>query len=149
MKICEYCDTQCEESVRICPSCGASDFSHQCANCGSVFHWGNYCPHCGLKVGTPAKKCPNCGREYYFTACPSCGYMPKIQQPAWQPSPQLKTLLWVLGWIFIFPIPTAILIHQNSKMTQQIKAVIVAEAFILWWLIFSCIVLPLLFQASY
>ena len=56
MKICEYCDTQCEESVRICPSCGASDFSHQCANCGSVFRGGDYCPHCGLKVGTPAKK---------------------------------------------------------------------------------------------
>ena len=93
MKICAFCGTKCDDSVLICSSCGAGEFSHICANCGNVYTKGNFCPNCGVRSGTKAKKCPQCGTEYFSNACPNCGYTPArpVQTQPPQPQPQTQT----------------------------------------------------------
>lgn len=73
MKVCKYCNSECDDTEKICHSCGASEFSNKCRNCGTVFNSG-FCPNCGVKVGQKPQTCPKCGNEYYTNACPNCGY---------------------------------------------------------------------------
>ena len=51
-----------------------------------------------------------------------------------QPAPQKKKRLfwWVLGWIFIFPIPLTIIIARNKKLKPLIKAGIIIAAWVLY-----------------
>lgn len=141
MKVCKYCDSESPDSAAACPSCGASEFSYKCRNCGTVFDGGKFCPQCGVKVGTRAKKCPRCGNEYYSAACPACGYtstaksaVPNANAVA-QPVKKRKTWLWVLGWIFIFPIPLTILITRKQNLNTWVKIAIIAAAWIIYFAI--------------
>ena len=54
-----------------------------------------------------------------------------------QPAPQKKKkiLWWVLGWIFIFPIPLTIIIARNKKLKTVIKIGIIIAAWIVYLLI--------------
>lgn len=154
MKVCQFCGMENEDSVTLCSSCGGNEFKYKCGNCGTVFEGGNFCPQCGVKVGSEAKKCPNCGTEYYSLACPNCGYTsnhhnsyqshPSFEEytntPVRQPQPfvlaqpekKRKTWLWVLGWIFIFPVPLTILILRNKTMNQGVRIGIIVVA----WLVY-------------
>lgn len=146
MKVCEYCGAENNDSALVCSLCGGNEFKHKCDNCGTLFEEGNYCPKCGVKAGTKAKKCPNCGAEYYSAACPDCGYTntnnggnttivyTKASEPT-QPVKKRKTWLWVLGWIFIFPVPLTILMVKNQKLNKFIKIGIIAVAWIVYLLI--------------
>lgn len=139
MKICQYCDTENEEDVTTCVACGGNEFYHKCDNCGHVFQEGNYCPNCGVKVGDHPKICYHCGTEYYSNACPNCGYIPKQETPKadvyeWTSSPiqnttveqpkKRRTWLWVLGWIFMFPVPLSVLIWRSQKMPTWGKVIL-------------------------
>ncbi len=53
-----------------------------------------------------------------------------LNQPL--PKKKRKTWLWVLGWIFIFPIPLTILIWRSQKMSTIVKIVLTAVA----WLVY-------------
>lgn len=64
MKVCKYCNSECDDTEKVCHSCGASEFSNKCRNCGTVFDSG-FCPNCGVKVGQKPQTCPKCGNEYY------------------------------------------------------------------------------------
>lgn len=48
-----------------------------------------------------------------------------------------KTILWVLGWIFIFPVPLTILMLRFKTMNKKIKYGIIAAA----WIIYLILVL--------
>ncbi len=48
-----------------------------------------------------------------------------------------KTILWVLGWIFIFPVPLTILMLRFKTMNKKIKFGIIAAA----WIIYLILVL--------
>ncbi len=74
MKICTYCGTECEDSIRNCPSCGANKFENICAKCGTKFS-SAFCPSCGTKAGTEPKTCKNCGTVFFSKACPECGFI--------------------------------------------------------------------------
>ena len=54
-----------------------------------------------------------------------------------QPAPQKKKKIfwWVLGWIFIFPIPLTIIIARNKKLKTGVKVVIIIAAWIVYLLI--------------
>lgn len=78
MKICTYCGTECEDSIRNCPSCGANRFDNICGKCGTRFATA-FCPTCGTKAGTVPKQCKRCGTVYFSKACPDCGYI-EIEQ---------------------------------------------------------------------
>ena len=142
MKVCKFCGAENQDSVTVCSSCGGNEFKHKCGNCGTVFENGNFCPKCGVKAGAKAKKCPNCGAEYYSAACPDCGYTNKAgsttvvyTNTAAQPVKKRKNWLWVLGWIFIFPIPLTILMVRNQKLNKWVKIGIIAVAWILYLII--------------
>ena len=156
MKICKYCQSTNDDTTTVCPSCGAKEFKYQCENCGNVFDDGLFCPKCGVKFGTKAKKCPNCATEYYSAACPNCGYtansrythspvtpntpvMPVMPDTAFsQPEKKRKTWLWVLGWIFIFPVPLTVLLIKNQKLSKGLRIGIIAAAWIIYFLIGLC-----------
>ena len=46
-----------------------------------------------------------------------------------------KTWLWVLGWIFIFPLPLTILLRRKKSMNAVLKYGIIAAAWVLYFLI--------------
>ena len=150
MKICKYCQSTSDDTTTVCPSCGAKEFKYQCENCGNVFDDGLFCPKCGVKVGTKSKRCPNCATEYYSAACPNCGYTansrytyspitpntPVMPDTAFsQPEKKRKTWLWVLGWIFIFPVPLTVLLIKNQKLSKGLRIGIIAAAWIVYFLI--------------
>ena len=139
MKVCAFCGSESPDSVTTCPSCGANEFRHKCENCGATFNEGNFCPNCGVKVGTKAKKCPMCGKEYFSAACPDCGYMNNLDiaesgdsSTTVHPQKKKRLWLWVLGWIFIFPVPLTILIVRNQKLNRWAKIGIIAATWILY-----------------
>ena len=150
MKVCAYCGTENLDNSVLCTNCGAHEFHNKCNNCGTVFSEGEYCPKCGVKAGQKPRTCPNCGREYYSNACPTCGYMQGEREPmnrsktratvsyseqSTKPTKKRKTWLWVLGWIFIFPLPLTILLLRNQKMNRVIKIAIIAIAWLFYLLI--------------
>ncbi|MEE0874999.1 MAG: hypothetical protein UIH27_16265, partial [Ruminococcus sp.] len=53
-----------------------------------------------------------------------------------QPAPKKNKMIvwWVLGWIFIFPIPLTIIISRNKKLKTGAKIGIIAAAWIVWLL---------------
>ena len=147
MKVCSYCGTENPNNAAICENCGAHEFKHKCNNCGTIFSDGEFCPKCGVKAGQRPRVCPNCGSEYYSNACPTCGYVKgkngketgktskatarSVSQPQ-KPARKRNTWLWVLGWIFIFPLPLTILLLRNQKMNKVIKILIIAIAWIFY-----------------
>lgn len=142
VKVCKFCGADNQDSAAVCSSCGGNEFKHKCGNCGTVFEEGNFCPRCGVKAGAKAKKCPNCGAGYFSAACPDCGYTNKTgnttvvyANTATQPVKKRETWLWVLGWIFIFPIPLTILMVRNQRLNKWVKIGIIAVAWILYLII--------------
>lgn len=144
MKTCKYCGAQNRDSASVCDRCGANEFTYICNNCGTVFDSGLYCPRCGVKVGARSKTCPQCGCQYYSKACPDCGYVPAIRSTP-PPSAEKgranmtrpvrkkkRILLWILGWIFIFPVPLTILMVRSQRASKLIKIIVIAAA----WLIY-------------
>lgn len=55
-----------------------------------------------------------------------------IQQP---PVKKRKTWLWVIGWIFIFPLPLTILLLRKKEMKPALKYGIIAVAWVVYFLI--------------
>ena len=139
MKICSFCNTENEDNAVQCVSCGANSFKYKCDNCGTVFADGVHCPRCGVKVGQQARACPKCHTKYYSNACPTCGYVPNnaatdnsIVQPV---QPKRKTWLWVLGWIFIFPLPLMLILLKKQNMSKGLKYGIIIAAWVVYAII--------------
>ena len=138
MKICNKCGAVNSYDSYNCRSCGCNSFRHKCDNCGAEYDGGAYCPHCGVKVGQPARVCPTCKTVYYTNSCPTCGYIYTPQnapsqnigyyRPAQQPYRDYGTnrTLWILGWIFMFPIPLTILIIRSNKLSKAAKIAIIS-----------------------
>lgn len=159
MKVCKYCGAENKDESKFCESCGAKSFKNKCSNCGTVFDGGNFCPKCGVNINTKPKKCPKCGKIYYSNACPDCGYkevestsktvdrpyddidnrildvISKI--PTSYQKPKSSIILWILGWIFIYPIPLSKLIRRNTNIGKPIKWILIALAWISYFRILS------------
>lgn len=140
MKVCKYCNSECDDTEKICHSCGASEFSNKCRNCGTVFNSG-FCPNCGVKVGQKPQTCPKCGNEYYTNACPYCGYnglgqnthqtinvfqtAPQTYKTKPAPASKKKTTVWtVLLWIIFLPIMAVIAIWKSNKLDKKWKIIL-------------------------
>lgn len=54
-----------------------------------------------------------------------------------QPKKKSKTWLWVLGWIFIFPVPLTIIMLRKKEMKPSIKYGIIAASWIVYLIIAS------------
>lgn len=140
MKVCKYCNSECDDGEKTCHSCGASEFSNKCRNCGTVFNSG-FCPNCGVKVGQKPRVCPKCGNEYYTNACPNCGYnglsqntpqtinifqsAPQTHKANHVQAPKKKTTIWtVLLWIVFLPIMAVIAIWKSTKLDKKWKIIL-------------------------
>jgi len=137
----------------------------KCPNCGAETGNSNFCEFCGSQISTEMQKekeqlnkktCPNCGStniEYKrenqgeiksdtnkeiihrtVAVCKDCGN-------TWfsddrEPVKKRKTWLWVLGWIFIFPLPLTLILIKKKDMKPALKYGIIAAAWVLY-LIFA------------
>lgn len=119
-KFCEYCGSQITAEMRKeqeqlnkkgCPKCGSSNVTFRRENQGEVN---------GKKtkqiVHRTVGVCKDCG-ETWFTDS-------EVKKR--------KTWLWVLGWIFIFPLPLTILLLRRKEMNQHLKYGIIAAAWIIY-----------------
>ena len=137
-----------------CPNCGAE-----------MGNKDKFCPACGSQITYAMQKeqeqlnkqgCPQCGssnikfkrekqgeyrgkrtnRVVYKTVgfCQDCGHTWFPEGPS-APQKSSNTWLWVLGWIFIFPVPVTILLIRQKKMHPALKYGIIAVAWIVYLII--------------
>ncbi len=135
----------------------------RCPNCGAEIGNSEKCDYCGSSITPDMKKeqeilnkkgCPKCGstnikfsRENHgevngksskkivhktVGVCSDCGFTwyPTANEPK-----KRKTWLWVLGWIFIFPVPLTILMLRKKDMKPALKYGVIAAAWIIYLLI--------------
>ena len=109
------------------------------------------CPNCGASLQVDADQknltCSYCGNGLYvddevkhvqYDNAEETGYQfekgrqraqaeaTRVQQQTFnmnfgKPPKKRKTWLWVLGWIFIFPVPLTILMLRNQKLSKPVK----------------------------
>lgn len=120
-----------------CKKCGAN--LHIDAGCKSAF-----CEYCGAQILIDDEV-----QHMQIDNAESAGYeFEKGRQRAQQeaqmlreysappvPKKNKKMLWWVLGWIFIFPIPLTILIARNQKLKTGVKIGIISAAWSAYLLI--------------
>jgi len=143
----------------------------KCPKCGAEIKDGSkFCEYCGSQITADMKReqeyvnkagCPSCGSSNIIFnrekqgevkgkkgsavvratigMCKDCGHTWQVQA---EPDKKRKTWLWVLGWIFIFPLPLTILMLRPTtfpKLDKKIKYGIIALAWIIYaiWLIGS------------
>lgn len=125
----------------------------KCPNCGAETK-GNFCEYCGSELNSqePMKEtCSRCGsvniafkrekqgeileKRYRQTVYRTVGYC-KDCGNTWIVAEEIpkkrRTWLWVLGWIFVFPVPLAILLLRKKDMNPILKYGIIAVACLVW-----------------
>ncbi|MBR3269027.1 MAG: hypothetical protein IKI58_09965 [Oscillospiraceae bacterium] len=103
----------------------------KCTSCGSEFS------------GSPSQKdapCPYCGKKNVvcFTGAQEqvrFGTDAVMQQET--PPKKRHTLLWVLGWLIIFPLPLTILMLRLRKPEKKIRLGIIAASWILYFILMA------------
>lgn len=134
----------------------------KCPSCGAEVGSGKFCEFCGSQITSEMLReqellnkqgCPKCGstniqikRENQgevrgknskkiihqtVAYCKDCGY-------TWYPNGQQKprkTWLWVLGWLFIFPLPLTLILLKKKNLHPAVRYGIIAAAWILYLII--------------
>ena len=123
------------------------------------------CPNCGASLQVDADQknltCSYCGNGLYvddevkhvqYDNAEETGYQfekgrqraqaeaTRVQQQTFnmnfgKPPKKRKTWLWVLGWIFIFPVPLTILMLRNQKLSKPVKIGIIVAAWLVYLII--------------
>lgn len=123
------------------------------------------CPNCGASLQVDADQknltCSYCGNGLYvddevkhvqYDNAEETGYQfekgrqraqveaTMVQQQTFnmnsgKPPKKRRTWLWVLGWIFIFPVPLTILMLRNQKFSKPVKIGIIVAAWIVYLII--------------
>ncbi|MBR5948300.1 MAG: zinc ribbon domain-containing protein [Clostridia bacterium] len=139
----------------------------KCKNCGAEIGTGaKFCEFCGSQISYEMQKeqerlnkqgCPKCGSSNIMFnrekqaelkgkkgtsvvrntvgICNDCGFTWYTNENA--SNNRSKTWPWVLGWIFIFPVPVTILMLRKKDMKPALKYGVIAAA----WLIFILLAL--------
>ena len=134
----------------------------KCPSCGAEISSGKFCEFCGSQISSDMLReqehlnkqgCPKCGstniqirrenqgevrgksnkRIIHQTIAfgKDCGYtwLPNgIQKPR-------RTWLWVLGWIFIFPLPLTLILIKKENLQPVIKYSIIVVAWIFYFIL--------------
>ena len=113
-----------------------------CPICGKEMS-GNSCNFCGYTAPGAAQPQPQPQQYQQFRQPPpqyyqQPGQQPMYQQPVPQPPKKKHTLLWVLGWIFIFPVPLTILMLRNKKLDNKLRYGVIAAGWTVY-LIFALV----------
>ncbi len=119
-KFCEFCGSQITADMQKeqeqlnkkgCPKCGSSNITFRRENQGEV-RGKNSKQVIHRTVGL----CKDCGATWYADG--------EVKKK--------KTWLWVLGWIFIFPLPLTIILVRKNDMNKILKYGIIAVAWIVY-----------------
>ena len=119
-KFCEYCgsqitaDMQREQEIlnkEGCPKCGSGNISFKRENQGEIKG-----KNSKQVVHRTVGVCHDCGNTWFADNEPK----------------KRKTWLWVLGWIFIFPLPLTIILINKKDMNKILKYAIIALAWIVY-----------------
>ncbi|WP_407724890.1 hypothetical protein [Ruminococcus sp. JL13D9] len=122
-----------------------------CHNCGANLHidadrQSAYCEYCGAQLliddevqhlqidnAESAGYAFEKGRQRAQTEAQTQRHYTRKPQPA--PKKKSKMVWWVLGWIFIFPIPLTIIISRNKKLKTGAKIGIIVAAWLVYLMI--------------
>ena len=132
-----------------CPYCGAETSESVCKYCGSQILIQNpqtqtaTCTKCGgnnvsfRRENQGEIKGKNTKQIVHRTVgyCKDCGNTWYTDSDSAVPIKKRKTWLWVLGWVFIFPVPLTILLLRKKEMKAGLKYGLIAAAWIVYLLI--------------
>ena len=119
-----------------CVKCGANlrvDADRQtafCEYCGARLLIDDEVRHLQIDNAESAGYAFEKGRQRAQNEARAQRYYASQSQPA--PKKNKKMVWWVLGWIFIFPIPLTILISRNQKLKIGVKIGIIAAAWVFY-----------------
>ena len=100
----------------------------KCPNCGADIT-GNKCEYCGYTVPeADSNKTINITNNYFAQDTPNHGMVKQKYRAKYRSN----TWLWVLGWIFIFPVPLTILMLRNKEIDKKTRDIIIAVAWIVY-----------------
>lgn len=122
-----------------CPKCGANlrvDADRQsafCEYCGAELLIDDEVQHLQIDNAESAGYAFEKGRQRAQNEAQAQRYYTYHPQPA--PKKKKKMVWWVLGWIFIFPVPLTIIIARNQKLKTGAKIGIIAAAWVVYLLI--------------
>ena len=111
-----------------CPKCGAF-----CEYCGGQVLIDDEVQHLQIDNAESAGYAFEKGRQRAQQEARAHSYYSAQPQPA--PKKNKKIVWWVLGWIFIFPVPLTIIIARNQKLKIGAKIGLIAAAWIVYLLI--------------
>ena len=96
----------------------------------------SYCPNCGSNNIVYKRESAGTRGYHKTTAiCNDCGNTWTVATDLPQSRKKSKTWLWVLGWIFIFPVPLTILMLRNTKLDKRVRYGIIAAAWVIYFII--------------
>ena len=122
-----------------CPKCGADlhiDADRKsafCEYCGGQVLIDDEVQHLQIDNAESAGYAFEKGRQRAQNEAQAHRYYSAQPQPA--PKKNKKIVWWVLGWIFIFPVPLTISIARNQKLKIGAKIGLIAAAWIVYLLI--------------
>lgn len=99
----------------------------KCPNCNAEVS-GRVCEFCGSEVPRPQKNI-NITNNYYVQSSP------KTSRKVDRKPQKRNTWLWVIGWIFIFPLPLTIILLRNKRISSRLKTGIIVLAWIIYLII--------------
>ena len=122
-----------------CPKCGANlhiDADRKsafCEYCGGQVLIDDEVQHLQIDNAESAGYAFEKGRQRAQNEAQAHRYYSAQPQPA--PKKNKKIVWWVLGWIFIFPVPLTIIIARNQKLKTGAKIGLIAAAWVVYLLI--------------
>ena len=147
---CPQCGTKAGQKAKTCPNCGTEYYTNACPNCGYNGSKSNntsapnyvqpsnqpskveYSSNPVIRVmqqsmalqaqktELEAKKAELAAKKAQMYG--DSGAATKKGRSC------LSTCLWILGWIYIFPVPVTILVRRNQNMSKILKIIIIAAA---------------------
>ena len=130
---CKYCGGEIDKTSSTCPFCGSSISLEEKKEIEQLNKQG--CPKCGStnisfrREQTGVVRNKDGSKTLYQTKgiCNDCGHTWTTDAPK-----RSKTWLWVLGWIFLFPLPLTILLLRKKDMKPALKYGIIAGAWVIY-----------------
>lgn len=137
---CTNCGAEIKNNSKFCEFCGSSVSAQMLREHEQLNKAG--CPKCGSTNITFNRERQGEVREKRGTTvvrstvgiCRDCGYTWYTDSGATNVKKR-KTWLWVLGWVFIFPLPLTILLLRKKEMKSVSKYGVIAVAWLVYLII--------------